>query len=102
MLVLVDLGDLILPDDPEERKNFLKLDNKPALKRNFLHLLQDVLLLPYGVTQDRDVPAGLSPYAFKRLMINKWKAEDLEKVYFLKQEMKIHFRNFIFCRLKKV
>ncbi|KAI9579486.1 proteasome-associated protein ECM29 homolog [Glossina fuscipes] len=80
MLVLVDLGDLLLPDDPEERKNFLKLDNKPALKRNFLHLLQDVLLLPYGVTQDRDVPAGLSPYAFKRLMINKWKAEDLEKI----------------------
>lgn len=82
MLILPDLNDIKLPDDPAQRKNVLNLHDKPDIKRNFLSLLQDVLLLPYGVTQDQSVPLGMSPYSFKRVIVNNWKAEDLENVSF--------------------
>lgn len=80
MLILADLNEMKFPDDPAKRKDVLKLDEKPDIKRNCLSLLQDVLLLPYGVTQDQDVPPGMSPYSFKRVIVNHWKAEDLENV----------------------
>ncbi|XP_075170057.1 proteasome-associated protein ECM29 homolog [Haematobia irritans] len=81
MLILSDLNEIKLPDDPAQRKEVLKLDDKPEIKKNFMSLLQDVLLLPYGVTQDQDVPPpGMSPYSFKRIINNNWKAEELENI----------------------
>lgn len=37
-------------------------------------------VLSHRVTADADVPAGLSSYAFKRLTVNNWKAEELENL----------------------
>lgn len=83
MLLLPILGDLKVPDDPAERQKVLQLQDKPLIRKNFLALLLDVLLLPYGVTQEQDVPPGMSSHTFKRVMINNWKAEELEKVILL-------------------
>uniref|UniRef100_A0A1I8MU05 Proteasome-associated protein ECM29 homolog n=1 Tax=Musca domestica TaxID=7370 RepID=A0A1I8MU05_MUSDO len=80
MLILADMNDIKLPDDPAQRKEVLNLDDKPEIKKNFLSLLQDVLLLPYGVTQEQGVPPGMSPYSFKRVTVNNWKAEELENI----------------------
>ncbi|XP_065370202.1 proteasome-associated protein ECM29 homolog [Calliphora vicina] len=80
MLILPDLSEIKLPDDPAQRKNVLNLHDKPEIKRNFLSLLQDVLLLPYGVTQEQEVPPGMSTYSFKRVIVNNWRAEDLENI----------------------
>ncbi|ALC41834.1 CG8858 [Drosophila busckii] len=79
-LLLPILSEMKIPDDPAQRASLLKLQDKPAVSANFLTLLQDVLLLPYGVTQEQDIPPGLSPYSFKRVMANNWRAEELEKV----------------------
>ncbi|XP_068144819.1 proteasome-associated protein ECM29 homolog [Drosophila tropicalis] len=79
-LLLPILGDLKIPEDPAQRNKLLNLQDKPGVSSNFLSLLQDVLLLPYGITQDQDVPPGLSPYSFKRIIANNWRAEELEKV----------------------
>lgn len=79
-MLIVPLLELIkIPSDPEKRDSLLGLADKPSTKKQFLTLLQDILLLPYGVTSDAtDVPAGMSPYAFKRVISNRWKAEKLE------------------------
>ncbi|KAH8348771.1 hypothetical protein KR084_010854, partial [Drosophila pseudotakahashii] len=79
-LLLPILSDMKIPDDPAQRSKLLDLQDKPAISANFLSLLQDVLLLPYGITQEQDVPPGLSPYSFKRIIANNWRAEELEKV----------------------
>ncbi|EDW09599.1 proteasome-associated protein ECM29 homolog [Drosophila mojavensis] len=80
MLLLPILSEMKIPDDPAQRGDLFKLKEKPAISASFLALLQDVLLLPYGVTQDQDVPPGLSPYSFKRIIANNWRAEELEKI----------------------
>ncbi|KAH8405828.1 hypothetical protein KR215_009962, partial [Drosophila sulfurigaster] len=79
-LLLPILSDIKIPDDPAQRAELLKLKDKPAIRASFLSLLQDVLLLPYGITQEQDVPPGLSPYSFKRVIANNWRAEELEKI----------------------
>ncbi|XP_017039245.1 proteasome-associated protein ECM29 homolog [Drosophila ficusphila] len=79
-LLLPILSDMKIPDDPAQRAKLLDLQDKPGISVNFLNLLQDVLLLPYGITQEQDVPPGLSPYSFKRIITNNWRAEELEKV----------------------
>ncbi|XP_055855013.1 proteasome-associated protein ECM29 homolog [Episyrphus balteatus] len=79
MLLLPLMGDMKIPDDPAKRKDLLSLDDKPEIKKSFLALLQDVLLVPYGSTNDV-IPAGLSPSSFKRINANNWKAEELEKI----------------------
>lgn len=93
MLILNDLNEFKFPDDPEQRKDMLKLNDKPQIKKNFLSLLQDVLLLPYGVTPDQDVPPGMSAYSFKRVTANNWKAEELERV--IMQWSKRMFKEFV-------
>lgn len=82
MLILPLLEFIEIPSDPEKRISLLGLADKPSTKKQFLALLQDVLLLPYGVTTDTsDVPpGGMSPYSFKRVASNKWKAEELERM----------------------
>lgn len=82
MLILPLLEFIEIPSDPEKRISLLGLADKPTTKKQFLALLQDVLLLPYGITSETtDVPAGLSSYSFKRLFIsNNWKAEELERM----------------------
>lgn len=79
-LLLPILSEMKIPDDPAQRAELLKLKDKPAISASFLSLLQDVLLLPYGITQEQDVPPGLSPYSFKRVIANNWRAEELEKI----------------------
>lgn len=48
MLILPLLESIKIPDDPEKRQSLLGLTDKPSTKKQFLALLQDVLLLPYG------------------------------------------------------
>ncbi|EDW31715.1 GL11265 [Drosophila persimilis] len=79
-LLLPILSDMKIPDDPAQRASLLNLQGKHSISTNFLSLLQDVLLLPYGITQEHDVPPGLSVYNFKRVIANNWRAEELEKV----------------------
>ncbi|KAH8398984.1 hypothetical protein KR222_007687, partial [Zaprionus bogoriensis] len=79
-LLLPILSEMKIPDDPAQRAELLQLKDKPAISASFLSLLQDVLLLPYGITQEQDVPPGLSPYSFKRVIANNWRAEELEKI----------------------
>ena len=80
MLAVPVLGDIKLPDDPAERKDLLKLENKVHVKKNFLNVLQDVLLLPYGCTIQHGIAPGLSPYSFHRIASNEWKAAELQRV----------------------
>lgn len=79
MLILPLLEFIEIPSDPVKRVSLLGLADKPTTKKQFLALLQDILLLPYGVTSETtDVPAGMSSYSFKRVISNHWKAEELE------------------------
>lgn len=104
MLVLPLLESIEIPKDPEKRNSLLGLADKPETKKQFIGLLQDVLLLPYGfvyfayvinvehmlkdcysngikffsITSDAEVPAAMSSYTFKRVIVNGWKAEELE------------------------
>lgn len=78
MLILPLLESIKIPEDPEKRCQLLGLADKPTTKKSLIALLQDVLLLPYGVTADGEAPAGMSPYSFKRVIANGWKAEELE------------------------
>lgn len=48
MLVLPLLGTIKIPEDPEKRSSLLGLEDKPSTKKQFIALLQDVLLIPYG------------------------------------------------------
>lgn len=81
MLILPLLEFIEIPSDPVKRVSLLGLADKPTTKKQFLALLQDVLLLPYGVTSETtDIPAGMSSYSFKRVISNHWKAEELENM----------------------
>lgn len=80
MLVLPLLGEIKIPENPESRSELLGLSGKPHTKAQFLSILMDVLLLPYGTTQDGEVPPGMSTYSFKRVTSEHLKAEDLEQL----------------------
>lgn len=80
MLVLPLLGEIKITDDVENRRKILGLADKPSTRKQLISLLLDVLLLPYGITSEGDVPAGMSSYSFKRVIANNWKAEDLEQL----------------------
>ncbi|XP_038108762.1 proteasome-associated protein ECM29 homolog [Culex quinquefasciatus] len=80
MLVLPLLGEIKIPENPDSRSELLGLSGKPHTKTQFLSILMDVLLLPYGTTQDGEVPPGMSTYSFKRVTSEHLKAEDLEQL----------------------
>lgn len=80
MLVLPLLETIKFPSDIEQRNKLLGLSDKPSTRKQFISVLEDVLLLPYGLTQEAEVPPGMSPYAFKRVTANNWKAEELERL----------------------
>lgn len=48
MLILPLLETIKFPEDPEQRRKLFGLSDKPSTRKQFLSLLQDVLLLPYG------------------------------------------------------
>lgn len=48
MLILPLLESIKIPEDSEKRLSLLGLADKPSTKKQFIALLQDVLLLPYG------------------------------------------------------
>lgn len=78
LLILPLLESIKIPEDPEKRSQLLGLADKPRTRKSLIALLQDVLLLPYGLTADGETPAGMSPYAFKRVIKNNWRADELE------------------------
>ncbi|GAB0097179.1 Proteasome-associated protein ECM29 homolog [Sergentomyia squamirostris] len=78
-LIVPLLGDIKLPEGSEVRKRVMELLTKEGVKSQLISFLQDVLLFPYGITQESEVPAGMSPYSFRRVSGNKWRTEDLEK-----------------------
>lgn len=80
MLVLPLLGEIKIPENSENRSELLGLSGKPHTKQQFLSILMDVLLLPYGTTQDGEVPPGMSTYSFKRVTSEHLKAEELENL----------------------
>lgn len=80
MLVLPLLGSIRIPDDPAQRSQLLGLEQRPTTKRQLCALLQDVFLLPYGCTAEAELPAGLSPAAFRRCIAPAWTAEQLEQL----------------------
>ncbi|XP_065083000.1 proteasome-associated protein ECM29 homolog [Ochlerotatus camptorhynchus] len=80
MLVLPLLGEIKIPENPENRSELLGLSGKPHTKQQLLSILMDVLLLPYGTTQDGEVPPGMSSYSFKRVTTEQLKAEELEQL----------------------
>ena len=48
LLVIPLLESIKIPEDPEKRTALLGLEDKPSTKSQFLTLLQDIILLPYG------------------------------------------------------
>lgn len=78
-LVVPLLGSIKIPDDPAERHKLLNLSEHPLTQQQLIVFLQDALLFPYGLTQDMEVPLGMSPYSFKRIASNGWRAEELEE-----------------------
>lgn len=80
MLVLPLLGAIKIPENPENRSELLGLSGKPHTKQQLLSILMDLLLLPYGTTQDGEVPPGMSNYSFKRVTTEQLKAEELEQL----------------------
>lgn len=73
------MGTIKIPDDPAQRHKLLNLSAHETTESQLLAFLQDVLIYPYGLTQDMDVPLGMSTYSFKRVAGNNWKAEELEE-----------------------
>ncbi|XP_053690406.1 proteasome-associated protein ECM29 homolog [Sabethes cyaneus] len=80
MLVMPLLGEIKIPENPENRSELLGLSGKPHTKLQFLSILMDLLLLPYGTIPDREVPPGMSSYTFKRVTSEHLKAEELEQL----------------------
>ncbi|XP_055629040.1 proteasome-associated protein ECM29 homolog [Toxorhynchites rutilus septentrionalis] len=80
MLVLPLLGEIKIPENPDSRSELLGLSGKPHTKQQFLSIIMDLLLLPYGTTQDGEVPPGMSTYSFRRVTTVQMKAEDLENL----------------------
>lgn len=83
MLILPLLGEIKLPENPEERKTLFGLSERPNTKQHLLSILLDVLLLPYGFIET-EVPPGMSSFSFKRVTLENKKAEYLENVSLLK------------------
>jgi proteasome component ECM29 len=80
MLILPLLGEIKIPQDPVKREALLGLDNKPNTKTSLLALMMDVLLMPYGLTEEAEVPPGMSQYSFKRVNQLALSAENLEQM----------------------
>lgn len=78
MLILPLLGELKVPDNPEERSKLFGLSDKSKTRQHLLGMLLDVLLIPYGITDESDIPPGMSTYSFKRCNLDNKKAEYLE------------------------
>ncbi len=47
-LVLPSLPHLVLPDDLEQRRTILQLQDKPVVRATVLEFMKAYLLLPYG------------------------------------------------------
>ena len=83
LLIIPLLGEIKLPENPEERKTLFGLSDRPNTKHHLLSILLDVLLLPYGHIET-EVPPGMSSFTFKRVNFENKKAEYLENVSLIK------------------
>lgn len=43
-------------------------------------MLNRIYFIVASVTSEGEVPPGMSPYSFKRVIANNWKAEELEQL----------------------
>lgn len=80
LLILPLLGEIKVSESPEERKRTFGLSERQNARQMLLSILLDVLLLPYGHSNDNETPAGMSPYSLKRVAFEDKRAEFLENV----------------------
>uniref|UniRef100_A0A1B0DQH6 Proteasome component Ecm29 N-terminal domain-containing protein n=1 Tax=Phlebotomus papatasi TaxID=29031 RepID=A0A1B0DQH6_PHLPP len=67
-LIVPLLGDIKLPEGSTARKEVQELLAQDSVKLQLISFLQDVLLFPYGITQDSEVPAELQSKDFASLI----------------------------------
>jgi proteasome component ECM29 len=91
LLILPLLGEIKVSESPEERKKTFGLAERQNARSMLLSILLDVLLLPYGHSNENEVPSGMSTYSLKRVAFEDKRAEFLENVrnHFIK------FKNII-------
>lgn len=80
MLILPLLGEIKVSESPEDRKKTFGLAERANARQMLLSILLDVLLLPYGHTNESEIPPGMSPYSLKRVALEDKRAEHLENV----------------------
>lgn len=80
MLILPLLGEIKIPESPEDRKKTFGLMERANARQMLLSILLDVLLLPYGHSNDTGIPPGMSPFSLKRVTLEDKRAEYLENV----------------------
>ncbi|XP_012265500.2 proteasome adapter and scaffold protein ECM29 [Athalia rosae] len=82
LIIMPALGYINIPLDSDKRASLLGLQDKPYVAKQLINFMLDVLLLPYGSVGQTEnhqagqpidwsqfpVPAGLSEYAFKRVI----------------------------------
>ncbi|XP_064386642.1 proteasome adapter and scaffold protein ECM29-like isoform X2 [Halichondria panicea] len=106
-LVLPSLPHLVLPDDLEQRRSILQLQDKPVVRATVLEFMRAYLLLPYGAidvdTLTVQAPPGLSKTLVTRVTGGIYlHPEELEKMklailkllsseVFSADEMVVHF-----------
>lgn len=80
MLILPLLGEIKIPESPEDRKKTFGLAERANARQMLLSILLDVLLLPYGHSNDTGIPPGMSSFSLKRVALEDKRAEYLENV----------------------
>jgi proteasome component ECM29 len=78
LLIVPTLNTLALPEDIENRKKIFGLHENQNVRKIFLSILSDVLHLPYGHSNDAEIPPGMSNYSYKRVLFEDKGAEFLE------------------------
>ncbi|XP_033222326.1 proteasome adapter and scaffold protein ECM29 [Belonocnema kinseyi] len=82
LIIMPALAHIKVPMDPDKRRAFLGLQDKPNVAKQLINFMLDMLLLPYGAVGNVEnqqsgqpidwskfqVPPGLSTYAFKRVI----------------------------------
>ncbi|XP_046742819.1 proteasome adapter and scaffold protein ECM29 [Diprion similis] len=82
LIIMPALGHINIPMDSDKRASLLGLQDKPYVAKQLINFMLDMLLLPYGSVGQTEnqqpgqpidwsqfpVPAGLSEYAFKRVI----------------------------------
>jgi proteasome component ECM29 len=76
LMILPLLGDIKIT----EKQDDLGLSERANARQMLLSMLLDVLLLPYGHSNENEIPPGMSPYSLRRVSLEDKRAEHLENV----------------------